>query len=51
MRNRTCHSIERIASDLGFGALIEQTPSTKSSANDGLVAINCCLNQTPSFVT
>lgn len=48
---QTRHSIERIASDLCFGALIEQTPSTKSSANDGLVAIDRCLNQAPSIVT
>ena len=48
---QTCHSIEHIASDLGFGALIEQIPSAKSSANDGLVAIDCCLNQAPSIVT
>src|SRR5215813_6698686 len=48
---QTRHSIKRVASDLGFGALIEQTPSTKSSANDGLVAINRCLNQAPSIVT
>ena len=37
--------------DLGFGALIEQILSAKSSANDGLVAIDCCLNQAPSIVT
>src|SRR5262245_17959657 len=48
---QTCHSIERIASDLGFGALIGQTPSTETSANDGLVAIYRCLDQTPSIVT
>ena len=48
---QTCHSIERIASDLCFCTLIEQTPSMKSSANDGLVAIDRCLNQTPSIVT
>jgi hypothetical protein len=48
---QTCHSIEHIASDLGFGALIEQTPSAKSSANDGLVAVDCCLNQAPCIVT
>ena len=41
--------LTHIASDLGFGALIEQIPSAKSAqANDGLVAIDCC-SQPGSF--
>ncbi len=48
---QTCHSIEHIAADLCFVALIEQTPSAKSPANDGLVTVDCCLDQAPSIVT
>jgi len=48
---QTCHSIEHIASDLRLGAVTEQTPSAKSSTDDGLVAVHCCLDQAPSIVT
>jgi hypothetical protein len=48
---QTCHSIECIASELCVSALIEQTPSAKSPANDDLVAKDCSLNRAPSIVT
>jgi hypothetical protein len=46
----TCHPVEHVASDFRLGPLVGQSPCVKSSADDGLVAKHCRLNQTPAII-
>src|SRR3954463_3874757 len=45
------HSVERVAGDFGFGLLIGQSPSMKTPADDGLVAIHRRFDEAPPAIS
>src|SRR3954466_12606333 len=47
----TGHLVEGVAGDFGFGLLIGQSPSMKTPADDGLVAIHRRFDEAPPAIS